>query len=357
MALSMRSIHRLPTWPRPGPLAHPSQLPSLLSKRSSQTFARSGNVHAPIPTPFSPFHDSSPLTNHQSLSPRPSPLKPLSRQSPRLPSHRNHNTNSYHDHHYPSFWARNKAVLVTSGVTGLCFSTYCLQWIAESPTATSNNPLYLFIQRNLINTPENISEGRWWVLISSSIAHGNIIHLLLNTIAMWGFVQSTVNLFGVPLFIGAWLFTAASCSAAENYWHAQKEALRHQYSSRAWQKKGENYTILGIPISRERAVAITSLDRGDALPRFGGSLGASGVICGLTGMFLCVAPQLPVRLFLVLPMRLWLGELIFTVGSGYCMATGYAPYIGHAGHLGWLAGGILYYYALGRPWFRRVGRI
>ena len=274
-----------------------------------------------------------------------------------MPFRRSHNNHSYHDYTEPSFWARNKALLVANVVTGLCLGTYYLQWIAESPTATSNNPLYLFIQRNLINTPENISEGRWWVLVSNSIAHGNIVHLVLNVIAMWGFIGGTVNLFGVPLFIGAWLFTAASCSAAQNYWQAQRQALRLQYTSRAWQKKSEDYTVLGIPISRERAVAITSLDQGDLSPRLGGSLGASGAICGLSGIFLCIAPRLSMRFLFVIPMPLWLTELIFTVGSGYCMATGYAPYIGHAGHLGGLAGGIVYYYALARPWLRRVGRM
>ena len=63
------------------------------------------------------------------------------------------------------------------------------------------------------------------------------------------------------------------------------------------------------------------------------------------------------QLFFVLLMPLWLGELALTVGSGYCMATGYAPSVGHAGHLGGTAAGIAYYYALVRPWLRRVGRI
>ncbi|KAM0805221.1 hypothetical protein BDR22DRAFT_798531, partial [Usnea florida] len=159
--------------------------------------------------------------------------------------------------------------------------------------------------QNLINSPENVNEGRWWVLVTSSIAHASPVHLLINTFAVWGFVQGTITLFGVPLFVGAWLFTAASSSA----------------------------------------------------PRFGGSVGASGAICGLTGLFLCYMPKLPIRLLFVLPMPLWLGELAFTVGSGYCMATGYAPSVGHAAHLGGTAAGIAYYFALVRPWLRRVGRI
>lgn len=282
------------------------------------------------------------------MSPHPNPLKPLSRLPPRLPFHRSYNANSYHVHHYPSFWARNKAILITSGVTGLCLGTYYLQWTAES-----NFDLSRFIERNLINSPENINEGRWWVLVSSSIAHANLLHLLVNAIAMWGFIPTTVTLFNVPLFIGGWLFTAASCSAASTYWQAQKHILLHDYNHRPWPKKGEDYTILGLRISRDRAAAICS----DAQLRYGGSVGASGAICGLTGMLLCYLPRLPIRLFFVLPMPLWLGELAFALGSGYCMATGYVPSVGHAGHLGGTAAGIAYYYALVRPWLRRVGRL
>ena len=358
MALSMRSIHKLPTWPRHGPLTRTSQLPSLLIKRSSQTCARPGNVHAPIPSPSRLVTADGPASYHQSVSTHTDPLKSLSRQPPRGSFHRSYNNNSYDDPpNEPSFWARNKGVLVTSGVTGLCLGTYYLQWTASSPAAVSNNVLSRFISRNLINSPENVNEGRWWVLFSCSIAHSSPTHLLFNIVSMWGFVRGSVTLFGVPLFIWAWLFTSASCSAAQNYWQEQKKNLRRDFEHRPWQKKGEDYTFLGIRISRERAAAISSLHDGEAEPRFGGSVGASGAICGLAGIFVCYVPRLPMQLLFFLPMPLWVGELALTVGSGYCMATGSAPSVGHAGHLGGTAAGIAYYYALVRPWLRRGIRI
>lgn len=269
-------------------------------------------------------------------------------------SHRSYKKDS-HSHHTPeSFWARNKPAIVICGVIGLCCITYYCQWTAARLAEKGNHAWSDLVDRNLVNSVENIREGRWWVMISSSFAHVNLAHLGLNMFVLWGFGRGFVGVFGVPCFVGSWMLSAAACSAAQNYWQQTQERLRSEMVGRGWDKRGDP-TILGIRISRERALAISG-GSGAYRPHIGGSEGASGVICGLTGGLLCYMPKLPIRQFFILPMPLWVGQLVFTVGTAFCMATGSAPIIGHAGHLGGAAAGIAYYYGVARPWLRRSGR-
>lgn len=250
-----------------------------------------------------------------------------------------------------SFWERNKSRIVVGGVIGLCCGTFFCQWTAAKLAKQGDRALYDWIQRNFINSAENIKERRWWVMVSSSFAHLNLVHLSFNMLCLWGFGTSFIAVFGASRFVWLWLFSAASCSAAQVYWQTTQERLRMETASRRWGNSQE-YTILGIPISRERALAIS----GGGGIRHGGSAGASGVVCGLTGLFVCFVPKMP-TVFIIFPTPLWVGELIFTVGSAFCMATGYAPIFGHAGHLGGTAAGIAYYFGVARPWLRRAGRL
>lgn len=267
--------------------------------------------------------------------------------------HRSYNNNSYSYYTPESFWARNKPTLVVGGVIGLCCCTYYCQWTATKVSHQGTHALSDLIRQNFVSSAENVREGRWWVMISSSFAHVNLGHLGINMLALWGFGASFVGRFGVPCFVGLWMFSAVSSSAAQIYWQDTQERLRREMVSRRWDKP-EDLKILGIRISRERALAISG-GSGAYGPQIGGSQGASGAICGLTGMLLCYVPKLPIRL-LIVPMPLWLGELVFAVGSAFCMATGYAPIMGHAAHLGGTAAGIASWYGAVRPWLRRTGR-
>lgn len=292
------------------------------------------------------------LSSHQTFHPLQKEwLNPALRRPP-WSSRRSYNKNIHAYNTPQSFWARKKPQIVVAGVIGLCCCTYYVQWTARKLSDKGDHALSDLIRRNLINSEENIRQGRWWVMISSSFAHGNLAHLGVNMLALWGFGTQFVEMFGVTRFVGLWMFSAASCSAAYIYWQRTQDRLCRETVGRRWDKP-ENLTILGIPISRERAQAISGGSA--AYWQFGGSEGASGVICGLAGTFLCCAPKMPV-VFIILPMSLWLLEASFAIGTVFCMANDYLPLLGHAGHLGGTAAGIAYYYGAARPWLRRTGR-
>ena len=270
-------------------------------------------------------------------------------------NYRGYNRNSYNAYTPESAWSRNKPKIVVGGVIGLCCGVYCCQWTAKKLSDQGNHVLHDFMRQNFINSADNFKEGRWWVMFSSSFAHVNLLHLVINMVVLWGFGTGFVALFGVSKFVGLWACSAASCSAAQTYWDETQKRLRKEMVGQRWDKRPENLTILGVRISRERALAISG-GSGTLGPHYGGSAGASGALSGLLGVFLCYMPKMPVQQFFILPMPLWLAQLAFTTGSVYCMANGYSPGIGHAGHMGGMVAGIAYYYSTLRPWLRRTGR-
>lgn len=330
--MMMTSICQLTIRPRLGPLGCSSQLASQLLKRSSQRYARPSRMFSP------PQRE-----NWNSILRRPTW------------SSRRSYYNNYQNHYTSeSFWARNKPEIVAGGLIGLCCGTFCFQWTAARLAEQGDHAFSDLVRRNFISSAENIREGRWWVLITSSFAHVNLTHLAFNGLALWGFAGGCVQLIGVPYFLLLWVCTASTSSAAQIGWQNRLERLRKEMVGRRWDKAGDS-TLLGIPISRERALAISG-GSGALGVHYGGSEGASGVICGLTGLLLCLRPRMPIRQFIFLPMPLWLAQVVFVAGSAYCMATGSLPVIGHAAHLGGTAAGIAYYYAAARPLLRRTGR-
>lgn len=261
---------------------------------------------------------------------------------------------NYYNYTPQSVWMRNKQNIVVGGVVALCCNLHYCKWIGTKQAENGDHALSDWIRRNFIGSAENLREGRWWVLITSSFAHVNLLHLALNMLALWGAGRSVVGVLGVPYFAGLWVVSAVSSSWAQIKWQGTQERLRRESEGRRW-GRAENSTILGRPISRDRALAISGGNGALGL-HYGGGAGASGVISGLMGTLTCLVPRAP-TLFLVFPMPLWLASLIFCEGSAFCMFTGDLPMIGHAAHLGGFAAGLAGYYGAVRPLLRRTGRL
>ena len=260
--------------------------------------------------------------------------------------------NSYGSYTPKSLWQRRKPTIVVSGFIGLCCGTFLFQVAAKMQAGMGDSNLQLWVHQNLMSSEQNLREGRWWVLLGSSFTHANVIHLGLNMLCLWSmFGKGFVSHFGPSHFVAIWVLSAVSCSAAGVYWQHTQERLRTAMAFRGWGQK-QDLSVLGIPISRERALAISG---GSDARHYLGGVGASGAICGLSGVLMCYMPRLPVNL-LFIPGPLWGAEIIFVSGSALCMATGFAPFINHAGHISGMAAGIAYYFAVARPWLRRMGR-
>ena len=90
-------------------------------------------------------------------------------------------------------------------------------------------------------------------------------------------------------------------------------------------------------------------------PRETKSVGASGSILGMFALFGCMMPSHKIMIFpLPVPVSTWVGIGLFAAGSACCLVGQVLPMIGHAGHLGGMGFGVLYWAVRAR---RRVGRV
>ena len=87
------------------------------------------------------------------------------------------------------------------------------------------------------------------------------------------------------------------------------------------------------------------------------SVGASGSILGMFALFGCMVPFHKIMIFpLPVSVSAWIGIGVFAAGSAYCLVGQVLPMIGHAGHLGGMGFGVLYWAVRARRRVRRVGR-
>ena len=222
------------------------------------------------------------------------------------------------------------------------------QWWPNPMAEDGGDPQkHAWFQQNVYNSAENVREGRWWVMLNCSFAHANLLHLGINMLTLWNCGRSWVRVFGAWSFAGLWVVSALACSGAHIKWQNTRKQL--QMEMRRWDKD-QKLTILGIPISRQRAQAIIGGRHASRLDDTG-AMGASGAMCGLIGTFLCAAPSLQLSV-IGIPVPLWLFELVFLGGSAYCLAEGFVPQLGHAGHIGGTLTGMAYYFAM----LRRIRR-
>lgn len=249
---------------------------------------------------------------------------------------------------YESPWERNKAKIVVGGVLALCCGPFVANlWANQRAQNLRDDKPLTFIKENFICSLENVREGRWWVTLSSSLTHFSPMHLAVNGLSLWSAGQFVIGIFGIPAFVGIWITSALSCSAASLYWEAEREEARKNSVGQRWD--GSDQTQ-----KRKWLIPKNGTDTGVV---YGGSVGASGAISGLFSAMTCFAPFLRMGVPLIpFSMPAWAFEAVFAGGTLYCMESGSLPWIGHAGHLGGLMGGILYYYIGLRPWLRRMPR-
>ena len=260
-----------------------------------------------------------------------SSARPLQRYRRKLPATLRNVTSYRSDYWQSSTWDIYKPRVVTGGLIGLCCGLFGYNWYSESRTDTNG---MAFIHQNFVSSPENLRAGRWWTVVTSSVMHFSGPHLFMNMYSLWAVGPICIGAFGVANFIGLWVVAEVACSSAHLYWKNRGEQLRRK--------------LQGWRFSSNRA---------EFAPTYGGAVGASGSLLGMTTLLMCLRPSLPVYpMFIPIATPLWAFNLAFASFSVYCLTNEALPWLGHAGHLGGMAGGVIYYYGLLRPWLRRTGR-
>lgn len=81
------------------------------------------------------------------------------------------------------------------------------------------------IQQHFVASHQNLTEGRWWSLLLSNFMHADIIHLLLNSYALYELYSLTVEEYGLVIFLSAYFFSAMVSSYVQIYIEPEKGSV------------------------------------------------------------------------------------------------------------------------------------
>jgi membrane associated rhomboid family serine protease len=149
-------------------------------------------------------------------------------------------------------------------------------------------------------TYEGIKNGRYYTILTSALNHNGILHLGLNMLGLWSFGQLNIILFGPTTFTCLLVGSILAGGLAQYCW---------------WQEKKDFYAA---------------------------AVGISGGIFGLVAAQTFIMPRDTIILGFI-PMPYWAGLSISVAISIAGLQGQWGHNIGHAGHLGGMAFGALFW--------------
>jgi len=160
-----------------------------------------------------------------------------------------------------------------------------------------------------------LSGSAIWTFITSMFMHANFTHLLVNMFSLMFIGSFVEKLVGKKRFL--WIYFATGIFAG--------------------------IFFVGV-------AAITQTDLNIY------AVGASGAIFGLGGLLAVLTPRLPVLVFFILPLPMWLA-MIFLIGILWVLSLGIGLPIGNVAHLGGLLLGVGYGFYLKKKYPRKTKMI
>lgn len=185
--------------------------------------------------------------------------------------------------------------------------------------ARQGHPLGLvnFMKNMTANLDGVTREGRWWTLVTPCFMHVEPLHILGNMLSMYYIGQLLVNtpVFSTTRLLILILGSGIAGTVGHLAFRAQK--IREQEA-----KDGPS------PYGRRDHVV---------------ALGASGCVMGVGTVAAFLYPTTTFQIYGIIPVPLWVLMAGYAVYDGYYLNSSNSR-IGHAGHLGGGAFGVLYYF-------------
>jgi len=161
--------------------------------------------------------------------------------------------------------------------------------------------------------PSNILQGKYlWTLLTSMFMHANFTHLFVNMISLMFIGSFVEKIVGRKRFL--WFYLAAGLIA------------------------GLTFVFLALIFNAELNIY---------------AVGASGAIFGLGGLLMILTPKLPVLVFFVIPMPMWIAMLFLLFVLWGVSIWANIP-IGNTAHLGGLLVGVVYGVYLRQKYKRKI---
>jgi len=165
--------------------------------------------------------------------------------------------------------------------------------------------IFLMFNKNFLDyvalKPSNILQGKMlWTIFTSMFMHGSVAHLFVNMLSLFFIGNFVEKLIGRKRFL---IFYILAGLVAAMF-----------------------FVLLAFVFSSE----MNSY-----------AVGASGAIFALGALLMILVPRLPVLVFFVLPMPLWIGMLVLLFGLWILSYFAGLP-IGNTAHLGGFVIGLIY---------------
>lgn len=168
------------------------------------------------------------------------------------------------------------------------------------------------IQNDIAVSAQNVFQGRIWTVLTSVFMHASVFHLLVNMISLMFIGNFIERIVGRKRLL--WFYLIAGIVAS--------------------------FAYIGIALLFNQPLDVPAV-------------GASGAIFGLGGMLMILTPRLPVLVFFVIPMPMWIA-MIFMLVVLWVASLGFGLPIGNTAHLGGLIIGIIYGYYLKNKYKKKV---
>lgn len=180
-------------------------------------------------------------------------------------------------------------------------------YVREAARQGNKQPWLHFI-RNMSLNLDDVRQGHWWLLFTSTFTHIDLSHIFSNLFTVF--------------FLGRFLARHPIITPTRYFVIAMGSGLSGSFGWLA-----NRYAQERNPLSRKYV-------RG---------LGFSGVVMGISSVAACLMPSAKVHLYGIIPVPMW------ALVAGYAAYDGYylndeTSKVGHAGHLGGSAFGIVYYF-------------
>lgn len=206
---------------------------------------------------------------------------------------------------YVSNTAANKRVLY--GLMGLNIGIFGYGTYTQAQAQSGfQGPFVKFMRNMTCNYTDVMRNGAWWTIMTSTFTHINLMHLASNMLTAYFLGGFLCNM---PVITPARYLTIALGAGALG----SVGFLYQRYLTTG----GE-----GIDYTR--------------------GLGFSGALMGLTSVAACLAPHAKFQIYGIIPVPLWGLCAAYGLYDGYYLNENNSR-IGHAGHLGGLAFGLVYY--------------
>ncbi|KAF1946645.1 hypothetical protein EJ02DRAFT_450373 [Clathrospora elynae] len=202
----------------------------------------------------------------------------------------------------------NMTVLYTLMGTNIAIFSYAM-YLKVQATQGFSRPFTNFMRKMTLNLTE-FRNGAYQTIVTSMFTHADIGHVLSNMVTVY--------------FLGSFLAQAPVITPGR-------------------------YLIIALGSGISGSVGYLynrylQTTKNTGMPDNKSGLGFSGAVMGISTVAACLAPQTRVAIWGIIPMPLWALVTGYAVYDGYYINNADSR-IAHAGHLGGLAFGLLYYFA------------